>query len=107
MASNPHERNTPNRVAPEMPKAASTESGHCQGVKHHNEFAEENGFRQFKDLTIACLDEIIEPKEGKTRCHTLFSRFANFLIGDDVWKDRKGFAPKTCAQHCSNFKKMR
>ena len=92
------------RVVAEIPKASSTESGHCQGVKHHNEFASENGFRQFKDLTIECLDEIIVEEEGKTRCHTLFSRFANFVIRDDVGRDRKGFKPKSCAQCFSNFK---
>lgn len=104
VVTNPCQPSQPAPVVGEMPKAASTESGHCQGVKQHNEFAAENGFRQFKDLTTDYLDEIIVAEEGKTRCYHLFSRFANFLIGDDVGRDRKGLAPKTCAQCYSNFK---
>ena len=90
---NPYKKGPPARLVNEIPKAASTESGYCNGVKHYNEFASENGFRQFKDLTIDYLDEIIAEEEGKTRCYTLFSRFANFIIRDDVGRDRKGLAP--------------
>ena len=73
-------------------------------MKQYNEFASANGFLPFKDLTIDYLEEIIVEGEGKTRCYSLFSRFANYLIRDDVGKDRKGYAPKSCAQYYSNFK---
>ena len=92
------------RVVGEIPRNEATNSGHIAAVQVHNEFAQENDFRQFKDLSIDYLDHVLVEEEGKTRCHTLFARFASFIIRDDVGKSKKGFAPNSCTQYYSNFK---
>ena len=103
--ANPYKpQNKKQRQCEEIPQNESTARGYNRGVALYNDFALHNDFVQFKDLSISYLDEILVEEEGKTRCYSLFARFANYLLRDDIGPNEKGFMPGVCYQYFSNFK---
>lgn len=101
---NPYKKAKAKRIVTEATVGKSAKSVRHYGIEAYNDFALDNDFLPFDELTLDYLTEIIEEESGKDRLDSLMRRFAEFIIRDDAGKKKKGFEPNGCKQYYSSFK---